>query len=136
MIGLPADAPISDTREGTLTFAWKRWFSELGRLLTAIQFLPVTDIQTPVSGFSYQATSNASKLILTPAGTLASGTVTLPKSPADGMEWRLSSTQAITALTLSAPSGFTVLNAPTTLAAGVGVGYTYSGKNSTWYRLY
>lgn len=68
--------------------------------------------------------------------TLASGTVTTPDTPADNADWRLTTTGTITALTLSPASGQTVLNAPSTLVAGAGIGYTYSTSTSTWYRLY
>lgn len=76
--------------------------------------------------------------VLGPASsnTLATGTVTVPATPTDGMEWRLMSTGIVTALTVSPASGQTLMNAPTTIAAGAGIGYTYSTSTSTWYRLY
>jgi hypothetical protein len=45
-----------------------------------------------------------------------------------------SSTQIITALTVSANAGQSIVNAVTTLAAGGGAKYIYRLTNTTWYR--
>lgn len=60
------------------------------------------DLYVPLTGFTITARNG--KLILNPAGTLATGTVTFPISPPDGAMFQLMSTQTQTAITLSAPT--------------------------------
>ena len=92
------------------------------------------DYQVLTTGFSYTFGGGTTTLIIQPAGTLATGTITMPASPADGMVIALSSTQIITALTVSANTGQSIVNAVTTLAAGGGARYIYRLTNTTWYR--
>lgn len=89
------------------------------------------DYQVPLTGFSI--TPIAGKTILNPAGTLATGTITMPATPFDGMMVRVSTTQTITSLTVSANTGQSISNAVTTLAAGGRLGYIYRAANATWY---
>lgn len=91
------------------------------------------DYQTPTTGFSYTLTSPVT--VFVPAGTLATGTVTMPASPADGMRVRIAATQIITALTLSANTGQSILNGLTALTAGGFAEYIYRSANTTWYRI-
>ena len=93
------------------------------------------DYRTPVTGFSYtfDPSSLGTVLVMNPAGTLATGTLIMPASPADGMTIRFSSSQIITALTLSG-NGASIVSAVTTLAAGGGAVYLYRLTNTTWYR--
>ena len=70
---------------------------------------------TPLTGFSIQIANGVTSLLLDPAGTLAAGSITFPTTPIDGQTLALSSSQIVTALTLSAP-GQTILGAITTLA--------------------
>ena len=72
-------------------------------------------------------------LLLTPTGTLAAGTIVLPASPADKVSVEVTTTQAITALTVSG-NGATVTGAPTTLAANGFFKMRYNAVNSSWYR--
>lgn len=95
-----------------------------------------TTYSTPTTGFSTGISDNLSTHIFTPAGTLATGTITMPATPRDGQIVRISSTQTITTLTVNASGGGTILNAPTTLVAGIGFGYIYRTSTTTWYRLY
>lgn len=122
--------------DGTFASGWRMWLSTISKIIGSVQYAGIAQYEVPLTGFTIQALSNASKVIINPAGVLAAGTVTMPATPFDGMEWRLSSTQVITALTLLPSTGQTVKNAPTALAAGAGVGYTYATTGATWYRLY
>lgn len=90
----------------------------------------------PVTGFSLTIGAGIQALILNPAGTLATGTVIMPAAPVDGQVTSVSSTQIITALTVSPNTGQSIANAPTTLAAGAGFRYLYRAANTTWYRVY
>ena len=122
--------------DGTFASSWRMWLSTISQIIGVVQYSGITQYVTPLTGFSIQAQSNASKLVLSPAGVLATGTVTMPATPFEGMEWRLTSTKAVTVLTLTPSTGQTINNAPVALAAGVGVGYTYATAGAAWYRLY
>ena len=135
MKSLPIQTEIAEVN-GTFKRAWQMWLAEAMGILSNVQFNPLTQYSVPLTGFSLQAPSNFGKMVLNPAGVLATGTVVMPATPSEGFEWRLSSTQAITALTLTPSAGQTIKNAPTALAAGVGIGYTYATTGATWYRLY
>ena len=93
------------------------------------------DYQTPTTGFSYTFASGVQTLVMNPAGTLATGTITMPATPADGMTIRFSSSQIITALTVSANSGQSIVAAVTSLVLGGSAQYIYRATNTTWYRI-
>lgn len=90
------------------------------------------DYQVPLTGFSI--TPVASKTLLNPAGTLATGTITMPASPDDGTVVGVSTTQTVTSLTVSANTGQSINNAVTTLTAGSTVSYIYRATDKTWYK--
>jgi len=92
------------------------------------------EYQAATTGFSYTFPVGITTLILNPAGTLATGTITMPAAPADGMTVAFSSSQIITALTVSANAGQSIVSAVTTLAAGGGAKYIYRATGTTWYR--
>jgi hypothetical protein len=91
------------------------------------------DYQTPTTGFSYTFASGTNVLVMNPAGTLATGTITMPAAPADGMTITFSSTQTITALTVNANTGQSIVSAATVLPARQAGGYIYRLSNTTWY---
>lgn len=91
-------------------------------------------LQTPTTGFSITPSNITGNLILAPAGTLATGTVTMAAAPIDGQRFTLCSTQIITALTVSPNAGQTIVGAPTTLAVGGFASWIYLVSTSTWYR--
>jgi hypothetical protein len=91
--------------------------------------------QTPSTGFSITLGNNTYTTILDPAGTLATGTITMPSAPIDGQMVQFSCSQIVTALTVSANAGQSIKDAPTTVAAGGGFRYLYKSSNTTWYRL-
>jgi hypothetical protein len=70
---------------------------------------------------------------MNPAGTLATGTITMPAAPADGMTISFSSTQAITALTVAGNTGQSIVGQPTVFGAGAAVTFVYRLSNTTWY---
>lgn len=104
----------------------------------------VYSLQTPTTGFSITIGANVQYLVLNPAGTLATGTITMPASPVDGFVVTVSSSKVITALTVSPNTGQTLQNAPTTLQllvntpgaiSGYSFSYIYSTSTTTWYRI-
>lgn len=91
--------------------------------------------QTPITGFSITIAAGVQTLILSPAATLLSGTITLPAAPVDGQIIYICSSTQITTLTISANSGQSLGNAFSgTLIAGTGISYIYVLSNTTWYR--
>ena len=91
--------------------------------------------QVPTTGFAVVIPDAVQRLLLDPAGTLATGTITMPAAPQDGQLCRISSTQDVTALTHSPNAGQTLKGALTSLAANMPGGeWIYVAANSTWYR--
>jgi hypothetical protein len=91
------------------------------------------DYQVSTTGFSYTFAAGTTVLVMNPAGTLATGTITMPAAPADGMTISFSSTQIITALTVSANTGQSIVGQPTTMLAGGAASFVYRLSNTTWY---
>lgn len=89
----------------------------------------------PLTGASITIGANVEYLVLEPAGTIATLTVTFPASPGDYQTVTISTTQTVTALTLSGNTGKTIANAVTTLAANGFVKYIYRPTNTKWYRV-
>ena len=97
-------------------------------------------IFTPSSGGT--VTMVNLKAIIKPAGTLATLTVNLPvTNTAPGNLWFpnnnatvvISTTQTLTALTVATTDGTTLINPPTTLAAGHAFKLIYDHATTTWY---
>jgi len=93
------------------------------------------DYQTPTTGFSYTFAAGTTVLVMVPAGTLATGTITMPAAPADGMTIRFSSSQQITALTLNGNTGQTVNGGVTFLPAKGAVTYVYRLASTAWWPI-
>jgi len=91
------------------------------------------DYQTPSTGFSYTFAAGTQMLFMAPAATLATGTITMPSAPADGMMITFSSSQQITALTLQGNTGQSISGAVTFLPAQTAASYVYRLANATWY---
>lgn len=91
------------------------------------------DYQTPSTGFSYTFAAGTQMLFMVPASTLATGTITMPSAPADGMVITFSSSQQITALTLQGNTGQSISSAVTFLPAKTAASYVYRLANTTWY---
>ena len=95
--------------------------------------------ESPLTGVSITLAAGTQKLIITPAGTIATHTIVLPASTAlsDGYILAISSTQIITALTLTAGSGTTIVPSITTLAtANKGTALVYRASTAQWNLLY
>lgn len=67
--------------------------------------------------------------------TVSSQTITLPARAGNGQTLVISTVGAITALSVTVPSGLNVVGAPTTLAAGSSVSFRYDGPSATWVRV-
>jgi hypothetical protein len=93
------------------------------------------DYQVLTTGFTYTFAAGTTVLVINPAGTLATGTITMPASPVDGMTITFSSTKLISALTLSGNTGQTVVSAATILPANQATTYVYRLSNTSWYPM-
>ena len=126
----------SDTRNCSLT-ALFTLFSE-SFMNTVLE--PDSQYAAPaVTAFDIQINSNNNDthLILTPAGTLAAGTITLP-TPANLRDKQLlicSCTQQVTALTIAGNGASAVNGAPTALSADDFFTLKYDLTLNTWNRI-
>lgn len=77
-------------------------------------------------------TNGYTKLLINPAGTLVALTVTFPGSPQDMDLIEVSSTQAITTLTMN---GGTIIGPLTTMAIGTFAQYIFNSDSSSWFRI-
>lgn len=94
------------------------------------------DYQVLTTGFSYTFASGTQTLVINPAGTLATGTITMPASPVDGMTVTISTTQEITALTLSGNTGKSIGGTQVArFPANSAMQFVYRSANTTWYRI-
>ena len=93
------------------------------------------DFQVLTTGFSYTFATGITTLIAAPAGTLATGTITMPGSPADGMVVTITTTQEITALTINGNTGQSIGGTQVTqMPANSAMSFVYRQSNTTWYR--
>ena len=92
------------------------------------------DYQVLTTGFSYTFAAGTQVLVINPAGTLATGTITMPAAPSDGMTITVSSTQQITTLTMSG-NGNSINNSVTLLPAKGSVTYVYRATGTTWWPM-
>jgi hypothetical protein len=93
------------------------------------------DYQVLTTGFTYTFASGTTTLIINPAGTLATGTITMPASPADGMVITIESTQQVTAVTVAANTGQTLVGAASQLIPNQPLSFIYRLTNTTWYPM-
>jgi hypothetical protein len=100
----------------------------------------VSQYASPSTGFSVQVAPFVQGgnvfLLLTPAATLAAGTIVLPSAATSshGQEVLVHSTQIVTALTVNG-NGASLSGAPTTLAAGGFFRLRFDSVLSAWYRI-
>ena len=99
-----------------------------------------TNVYTPTTGFSIGVPTPVSQqqwMLLQPAGTLASGTITLPLNTItpDGTEVLITSTQIITSLTVGLNGASNAFGAPTTLAANGFARLRFVQSQNSWYKI-
>jgi hypothetical protein len=91
-----------------------------------------TSFQIPITGFTITLNLASHLTQLTPAGTLATGTIIFP-TPTVNQLLKVSTTKTITAITLTPTGADVILNAPSTLAAGDSFEFLYNVTAATWY---
>ena len=90
----------------------------------------VTQNAAPLTGTTVVVVVADTWLCITPAGTIAALTITLPAIKADGQEVLVNSTQIITALTIAG-----LVGAPTTMAANGFFRARWNATLAAWYRV-
>lgn len=91
------------------------------------------DYQVLTTGFSYTFASGTQTLVINPAGTLATGTITMTAAPADGMVLTIESTQQVTAITIQGNTGQSLVGGASQLIPNKPLSYIYRLSNTTWY---
>lgn len=99
-----------------------------------------TNVYTPGTGFNLAVPTPVAQqqwMLIQPAGTLATGTVTLPLNTGtpDGTEVLITTTQQITAFTLALNGAAAAYGDPTTLAAEDFFRMRYVLATNSWYRI-
>lgn len=122
------------TPAGSATFAEVANFLDTGQLQIFNGFADKSySFQTPATGATITIANTCSRLILKPAGTIATLTINMPAAPVDGQVCRISSTQTVTTLTMSG-NGNTLDGGLATLAAHAFGEWTFVLSQTTWFR--
>jgi hypothetical protein len=99
-----------------------------------------TNLFVPGTGFNITVPTPVSQtqwMLLQPAGTLATGTITLPLNTGvpDGTEVLITSTQSITAFTLALNGASAIFGNVTTLQAGTALRFRFYQATNSWYNI-
>jgi len=97
-------------------------------------------LYVPTTGFSITVPTPVSQqqwMLIQPAGTLATGAITLSlnTSTPDGTEVLITTTQTITSLTISLNGATAAFGAPTTLSANGFARLRFYAATNSWYRI-
>ena len=119
--------------------------TSIGSLLTFFQqsFASPTlsvNLYVPGSGFNITVPTPVSQnqwMLLQPAGTLATGTITLPLNTGvpDGTTVLITTTQEITSLTIALNGASAIFGAVTSLGAGCAAVYRFYQPTNSWYNI-
>ena len=119
--------------------------TSIGSLLTFFQqsFASPTlavNLFVPGSGFNITVPTPVSEqqwMLLQPAGTLATGTITLPLNTGvpDGTTVLITSTQEISSLTIALNGASAIYGAVTSLGAGCAAVYRFYQPTNSWYNI-
>ena len=99
-----------------------------------------TNLYVPGTGFNITVptpVSNDQWMLLQPAGTLASGTITLPLNTGvpDGTTVLITTTQEITSLTIALNGASAIFGGVTSLAAGTATAIRFYQATNSWYQI-
>lgn len=120
-------------------------FSSVGSV-TAVNLFATARMAAPAIGNNWQTvvgtdggsstiSLNISSFYLNPAGTLSTYTITMPAAPFDGQIVRITSSQVVTTLTVSANSGQTITAPLTAFTVGGFATWQYHSATSNWNRV-
>jgi hypothetical protein len=99
-----------------------------------------TNLYVPSSGFNITVptpVSNDQWMLLQPAGTLATGTITLPLNTGvpDGTTVLITTTQEITSLTIALNGASAIFGGVTSLSAGTATAIRFYQATNSWYQI-
>jgi hypothetical protein len=99
-----------------------------------------TNLYVPGTGFNITVptpVSNDQWMLLQPASTLATGTITLPLNTGvpDGTTVLITTTQEITSLTIALNGASAIFGAVTSLGAGCATVYRFYQPTNSWYNI-
>ena len=99
-----------------------------------------TNLYVPSSGFNITVptpVSNDQWMLLQPAGTLATGTITLPLNTGvpDGTTVLITTTQEITSLTIALNGASAIFGGVTFLGAGTATAIRFYQATNSWYQI-
>jgi hypothetical protein len=99
-----------------------------------------TNLYVPGTGFNITVptpVSNDQWMLLQPAGTLATGTITLPLNTGvpDGTTVLITTTQEITSLTIALNGASAIFGGVTSLAAGTATAIRFYQPTNSWYQI-
>jgi len=119
--------------------------TSIGSLLTFFQqsfASPTLSVNLFVPGNGFNITvptpvSNDQWMLLQPAGTLATGTITLPLNTGvpDGTSVLITTTQEITSLTIALNGASAIYGGVTSLAAGTATAIRFYQPTNSWYQI-
>lgn len=91
---------------------------------------------SPLTGTTVAVNAGVTRVMLTPAGTISTLTLTLPPVAGlvDNQLISVGSSQTVTTLTVGG-NGASLVGAPTTVGATSGFQLVYRKSNTTWYRI-
>lgn len=127
--GAAADPSICFKSDASVGF----YLAGPGVMGIAGAMVAAASVAVPTTGQTVAMVAGQSFVAINPAGTLDALTVTLPPSPLNGQIAGFSSSQIVTALTLTAPGGASVVGAPDALAVGDVRRFIYQAATTSWY---
>ena len=122
-------------KTGAFLSGWINFFSSLFKALDCLGNSGTNVVVVGTNGGTFTYPVNMETLVLTPAGAIASFNVVLPAVAVDGQPIYINSTQAISALNVSANSPTTVSPSVVTLAANTGCAFRYIKSQNKWFRF-
>lgn len=97
------------------------------------RLIPIKQYVTPTTGATVTANNNGYVvLFINPAGSLLALTIAFPAVPQDGDRLQITSSQAVTTVTMS---GGTIIGALTSFVVGSKATFAYESTSTTWYPL-
>lgn len=119
-----------------LTLAQRSAVQTIPTVTTAANYQFTYDKYIPIEGSTVTFNNNKKTLLLTPTGALNAITINLPSAPFDGQEIRITTTQTISAITLTPAIGHTVSVSPVALGnLWLSASFIFVASSNTWYKL-
>lgn len=97
------------------------------------RLVPIPQEVAPITGSTVNVNTNGNVvLLINPAGSLLALTIAFPASPTTGDRIEVSSSQAVTTVTMN---GGTIIGAIASFVIGSKATYVYGGSAASWFPL-